>query len=171
MIDYTRLRKKLTPQPEIGGDPGVRIRTATVAAVNSDGTVDLTMSDGTEVPDVSRLNSAIAYVGAVVQVATFRGAMLVLGSTAPGPGGALIKTGSLTTGPSAATSFSTPVSFGVTFPAIPAVMVGIAGSSPGSTSGWIFRALNVTTTGFDLFGSGSSSTFSQPFQWTATYAP
>jgi len=43
MIDYTKLRKKLNPEPQIGGDPGIRLRAGVVSGINADGTVTLTM--------------------------------------------------------------------------------------------------------------------------------
>lgn len=166
--NLTKLRKKLIPPPD--GQDVAKLRTAVVAAVNSNGTLNITLN-GATITNVPRLGNAYAVVGGSVQVISYRGSLLVLGMVSPGPAGALVKTGTATVGPSAATSFSTAVNFGVTFPAAPSVMVNLAGSGPGTTSGWIFRALNVTTTGFTAFGSGASNTFSQPLQWTATYAP
>jgi hypothetical protein len=81
MTDYTRLLQKILPQPEVGSTPQLRLRSAVVAAVNSDGTVDLTVSE-VEVPDVPVLNGVIVAVGSVVQVLVQQGAMLVLGTTA-----------------------------------------------------------------------------------------
>jgi hypothetical protein len=78
-IDYTKLRKKLSPEPEIGGDPGVRIRVGIVDTVNANGTVDVEMSDGGLVPDVPVLDGAAIGVGTVVQMVSFRGSLLVLG--------------------------------------------------------------------------------------------
>lgn len=80
MIDYTALLKKLTPDRD--GEPFTHLRTAVVDAVNSDGTVDLEMSGGIIVPDVSKLDSAHVEVNTVVQVISFRGSMLVLGPVA-----------------------------------------------------------------------------------------
>lgn len=170
MIDYTKLRNKLNPESQVGGDPGLQLRVGTVSAVNANGTVSLTMADGTVVPNVSRLGNAVAYVGAVVQVLTYRGSLLVLGPTSSGPAGGMMKTGATTTGPTAATSFSTVVAFGVTFPAIPNVHVNLNGGA-GATSGWGARAISISTTGFTIFGFGASSTFTASHQWTAIYAP
>lgn len=78
MIDYTKLRKKLAPDQD--GEPPTHLRTATVDAVNSDGTVDLLMASGVIVPDVPKLASARALDGSVVQVIALRGSLLVLGS-------------------------------------------------------------------------------------------
>lgn len=82
-IDYTKLRRKLAPESQIGGDPGLQIRVGTIAAINSDGTVTLTFS-GVNVPGVNVLSGAIFGVGSVVQVLSFRGSMLVLGASGQG---------------------------------------------------------------------------------------
>lgn len=170
MIDYTRLRKKLIPEPD--GEPHIVMRTGTISQVNANGTVDLQMSDGTIVPGVSRLVGAYTPVGAVVQVLSFRGSLIVIGGTATIDTVApLIKTGSLTAGPTAATTISVPVSFGVTFPAIPSVHVNLSGSGASPSAQWVYHALNVTATGFTLFGFGTSGTFSQTFRWSAILAP
>jgi hypothetical protein len=86
MIDYTRLRKKLIPEPD--GEPHIVMRTGTISQVNANGTVDLLMSDGTIVPGVSRLANVAVWVGLVVQILSFRGSLLVLGSSAQSAAGA-----------------------------------------------------------------------------------
>lgn len=175
MIDYTKLRKKLIPEPD--GESNLILRTATVDVVNSDGTVDLLMSSGVLIPGVPRLAGAYAPEDAVVQVLSLRGSLLVLGAVNDGPalgGLQAIKTGTLNAGPTAASSFSTPVSFGVTFPAIPSVHVGLAGSGANPTAQWIYHALSQSTTGFTLLGfapSGVTATFSTAFRWSAILAP
>ena len=75
--------------------------------------------------------------------------------------------GATTTGPAGATSFTTAVSFGVTFPSIPFMPAPNINSGAGSTSGWNVRAISITTTGFTLFGFGASSTFSVSINWLA----
>lgn len=80
-IDYTNLVKKLNPEYEVGGDPGLRLRVGTVTTLASDGSVDLTMADGAVVPDVPVLGGAFFAVGTVVQVLSYRGSMLVLGGS------------------------------------------------------------------------------------------
>lgn len=82
--DYTNLLNKLIPNP--GGEDKLRIRTAVVSAVNSDGTVDILLSD-VLVPDVPALSSAPVPVGANVQVISLRGSLLVIG-TVKGAGSA-----------------------------------------------------------------------------------
>jgi hypothetical protein len=166
-VNLTKLKRKLIPP--IDGQDVLRLRTAVVTAVNSDGTLDITLA-GEAVTSVPRLGSAWAAVDSVVQVATYRGSLLVLGVTSPGPAGAFSKTGNVVGGPTATTVFSQAVLFGVTFPGIPSVMVNLE-SGAGSTAGWLARSNAVTTTGFTLLGLGASSTFSATWRWTATYAP
>lgn len=79
MIDYTRLLGKL--QPEKDGESPVYLRTMTVAAVNGDGSVNLTTS-GVTITNVGRLSSATVSVGNQVQVLVGRGVALVLGTVA-----------------------------------------------------------------------------------------
>jgi hypothetical protein len=171
MIDYTALLKKLTPDRD--GEPHTHLRTGTVAAVNSDGTLDITMSGGVLVPGVPKLASVFADVGDAVQMISFRGSLLVLGpvATVAPTSAKMIKTGSLTAGPSAASSFTSVVSFGVTFPAVPSVHIN-KNSGAAVTTNWIGYAFGVSTTGFTLWGTGpSSQTFSVAWQWTAIYSP
>ena len=80
MIDYTKLRKKLIPEPD--GEPPVVMRTGTIDAVNVDGTVDVEMSSGVILPDIPRLASAEVSVGLVVNIISFRGSLLVIGPSA-----------------------------------------------------------------------------------------
>lgn len=80
MIDYTKLQQQLNPEDQVGGDPGLELRTGTVQAIASDGTVTLTMS-GVNIPGVSVLNAAVFAVGTVVQVLSYRGSLLVLGAS------------------------------------------------------------------------------------------
>jgi hypothetical protein len=78
-INYTKLLEKLDPTP--GGEDTARMRTGIVDAVNSDGTVDLAIS-GIVVPDVPRVEGSVVAVNTVVQVISYRGSLLILGSTA-----------------------------------------------------------------------------------------
>lgn len=79
MIDYSKIKKKLGGREDDGQDV-LRLRTATVGAVNVDGTVDLVLS-GVTVEDVSKIGSAVVDVGQEVQVMSYRGSLLVLGGT------------------------------------------------------------------------------------------
>ena len=78
MIDYTKLLEKLSPKPD--GEDKLRLRTGTVTTVNANGTLDITMSDGTLLPNVNKLVTAYAPAGSVVQMIVFRGALLVIGA-------------------------------------------------------------------------------------------
>jgi hypothetical protein len=77
--NLSKLRKKLVPSPD--GQDWTKLRTAVVTAVNTDGTLDLTLS-GVSVTNVPRLTGAYAIAGSVVQVLSYRGSLLVLGLTA-----------------------------------------------------------------------------------------
>jgi hypothetical protein len=102
-VDVTSLLEKLIPDP--GGEDTLRLRTATVATVNADGTVDLTMSSGVLVPGVPRLSSASVSVGNVVQVISLRGSLLVIGTVAGGgSGGAMTSSRIATTVRTSSTS-------------------------------------------------------------------
>ena len=81
MIDYTKLLKRLNPEP--GGEDVLRLRVGVVTAVNSGGLVDVTIS-GVSVPDVPVLAGVQAPIGAVVQILSLRGSLLVLGASSSG---------------------------------------------------------------------------------------
>jgi hypothetical protein len=77
-MDYTRALKKIVPDP--GGEGVVRMRKAVVVAANSTtSTVTINLS-GEEVTDVPVLNAARIAVGSSVQVISYPGGLLVLGS-------------------------------------------------------------------------------------------
>jgi hypothetical protein len=70
-------------------------------------------------------------------------------------------------------TFTTPISFGFTFPVAPVVITNIS-SSGGSAARWKSRAVAATTTGFTLFlyvdPAGGSSTWTDvPVTWIAHY--
>lgn len=79
-----------------------------------------------------------------------------------------IVTGHTSVAVSAASSKVQSVSFGTTFPSTPRIPNPNITSAPGATSGWACRAINITTTGFDLFLFGASSTFTVDVDWIAT---
>jgi hypothetical protein len=81
MIDYTKLRAQLSPQPMVNGPNTTRLRVGTVTAVNSDGTVDIDLSEAT-VENVPVLNGVMVFVDSVVQVLVYTGSLLVLGTVA-----------------------------------------------------------------------------------------
>jgi hypothetical protein len=171
MIDYTSLLKKLSPDRD--GEPHTHLRTGTVDAVNSDGTLDIMMSGGIIVPSVPKLATAYAPDGAAVQMISLRGSLLVIGAVgSTGAMGAIVKTGSVTGGPSNATSYTVAASFGMTFPGVPNVHINL-NNGAGDTAQFNYRAINISTTGFTLFGyrPSTNATFSTAHQWTAIYAP
>lgn len=79
MIDLSQIKKKLNPEPD--GQDVLRLRTAVVSAVNTNGTVDITLS-GVLLTNVPRLANTSMVVGQSVQVTTYRGSFLVLGPVA-----------------------------------------------------------------------------------------
>lgn len=137
MIDYTKLRKKLNPEPEISGDPGVRLRTGTVSAVDSDGTVTLLMG-GATVPDVPVLGRAAFAVGTIVQVLSFRGGLLVLGASNVVASQPVEASGSTTNGTTTSTSYTNNLTttgiHGVAFFAPPSGKIQILGRSVGGNA-------------------------------------
>lgn len=78
--DYTKLLARLLP--DAGGEDTVRMRVGVVTAVNVNGTLNILLS-GVSVPGVSRLDNVIVGVGDVVQIASYRGALLALGKSNP----------------------------------------------------------------------------------------
>lgn len=164
----SKIKKKLLPATD--GQDVARLRTATVVSVNANGTLNLTLN-GTTVSSVPRVAGAFAIAGSVVQVLSYRGSLLVLGAVSPGPAGAMVKTGTVASaGPSASGTFTSVVSFGVTFPAIPKVHVN-CDTQAGPSAQWSGRGVLRSTTGFTLFGTGPSASFTAPWDWTAIYAP
>lgn len=133
MIDYTKLRKKLTPDP--GAEDVLRLRVGVVDAVGLDGVVDLLISD-VLVPGVPVLGGAQFDVGSVVQVLSLRGSMMVIGAS-----GAVVSepkelTGSsVTLGSTNSTSFTnsltTTGTHGVMFIAPPSGRVKVEGRATG----------------------------------------
>jgi len=79
-LDYTKLLRKLTPETQVGGDPGLQLRTGTVTALAADGTATVTLNGGS-VPNVPVLGNVSLVVGAVVQMLSQRGSLLILGVT------------------------------------------------------------------------------------------
>lgn len=67
-----------------------------------------------------------------------------------------------------ATSFVQAVSFSQAFASVPRVGGFNINTASGSTIGWTIRATDVTTTGFNLRGYGTSAAWSGvPVQWHA----
>jgi hypothetical protein len=76
MIDYVSLMNRLFPKPD--GEAPVTLRTATVTAIDADGTADINLS-GVTVANVPVLGGAVFIVGTVVQVLSTRGSLLIIG--------------------------------------------------------------------------------------------
>lgn len=135
MLDYTKLVQKLNPDRD--GEPHIHLRVGTVAAVNADGTVDITMSSGALVPDVPRLDSSRVAVGTVVQMLVLRGSMLVLGPSSNGgisdgaSGVTTFNTNNPTTNSTTYTAFTGGDILGVAFVAPPGGSVEIV------VQGWL----------------------------------
>jgi hypothetical protein len=158
-MDYTRLLNKILGERKGYGPGFLTLRTMTVSAVNSDGTVDLNIG-GTTIPDVSQVESLTPLsVGDHVQVLTTRGQLLVVGYVSTGYPRRVVGQVSIT--PVA----STPTSTTVTYPSLGGSggisaqatantstagyrVIEVSASSVGATSSliWLYRT-NTTTTG------------------------
>jgi hypothetical protein len=98
-IDYTRLLGKLMPPSD--GQDVARLRTGIITVINSDGTVDVTLS-GVTIEDLPVLGgNASLVVGQACQILTYRGSLLVLGQVGSGTAGPVVR-------PSAMFTFGTP---------------------------------------------------------------
>lgn len=75
--DYTKLLARLLP--DAGGEDTLRMRVGVVSAVNVNGTLDVIVS-GQIAAGVAQLDSSVAGVGDVVQMITYRGQLLVIGT-------------------------------------------------------------------------------------------
>ena len=78
-IDLTKIRNKLNPPPD--GQDVLRLKTGVVTALASDGTITVTLN-GASISDVPVLSGSLLLSGAVVQVLSYRGSLLVIGTTA-----------------------------------------------------------------------------------------
>lgn len=76
MTDYTKLLAKIVPKAD--GEDVVRWRTGKVDSVNSNGTVNVAIS-GLVVPSVPQLMHVGAVAGELVHVASYRGALIIIG--------------------------------------------------------------------------------------------
>jgi hypothetical protein len=77
----SKIKKKLLPA--IDGQDVTRLRTGTVVSVNANGSVNITLS-GVLVSNVPRLNGEALAAGAVVQILSLRGSLLILGASSNG---------------------------------------------------------------------------------------
>lgn len=141
-INLSKIKKKLNPEPD--GQGLLRLQTATVTAIASDGTVDISLN-GATVADVPVLGSARFVSGQAVQVLSYRGSLLVLGGSgkAVQPGPVVATGGNTDTGTTASTSFVTALtgatnnSWGVAFIAPPSgtVMVTCKSAAANASAG------------------------------------
>jgi hypothetical protein len=141
-LDMTRLLTKLLPEQD--GEDYLRMRTGVVADVNTDGTVDVTLS-GVMVENVAVLSGAVVAEGTVVQILTYRGGLLVLGAAGPASVPAQLLSGNVNSGNATpGTTFTNTISTGVH---------GVAFIAPPSGQVWITGravARNDTANGFVL---------------------
>lgn len=126
MIDYTKLKRKINPVPD--GEDRLILRVGTVSAINSNGTVDVIVSDVVQ-PGVPVLAGASFAVASTVQIISYRGSMLVLGKTG-GEGADRIASGGITA--------DTTVTNGEQVKITP---VPLAGGTPVWRAGRVYRAV------------------------------
>ena len=133
--NLTKLRKKLIPPPD--GQDVAKLRTAVVAAYDSsDGSVDLTLN-GATIPNVPVLSNVAITVGASVQLLSYRGSLLVIGSS--GNGAQPVEaTGSTSNGSTTSTSYTNSLTstgvHGVAFIAPPSGKIQVIGRASGGSS-------------------------------------
>lgn len=82
ITNLTKLKKKLIPEPD--GQDVLRLRTGVVSVLNANGTADVVVA-GATIPGVKRLVESSITVGAVVQILSYRGSLLIVGRVATGP--------------------------------------------------------------------------------------
>lgn len=85
-MDYTKLLRKIKPEDQVSGDPGLELRAGIIDSAGTAGTYNVLMS-GVLVPNVPRLQGAGVQVGAVVQMLSYRGSLLIIGQPAVGSAG------------------------------------------------------------------------------------
>jgi hypothetical protein len=109
-INLSKIKKKLNPGPD--GQGPLRLQSATVSAIASDGTVNITLN-GATVTDVPVLGSARFVSGQAVQVLSYRGSLLILGGSGKPSGQPAAATGGSTdTGTTTSGTFVTSLSAG-----------------------------------------------------------
>jgi len=158
MLDYTVLLKKIAPQDD--GQDVLRLRVGIVAAIASDGTVDVTINE-VVVPDVPVLGGTYFPVGSTVQILSYRGSLLVIGPVGAALSSPVALAGNTTTGTTNSTSFvnslTTTGVHGVAFIAPPSGSVYVIGRATGSVNNagtTTFLDLDVRTGA--VVGSGSA---------------
>lgn len=128
-VDYTKLLKKLVPESD--GQAVLRLLVGVVSAIDSgDGTVDVTLN-GVTVPDVPVLGGAYFAVASTVQILSYRGSLLIIGSSASAAARPASLAGSITEGTTASSTYTNTLTttgiHGVAFVAPPSGTVLVEG--------------------------------------------
>lgn len=130
MLDYTKLIKKLVPEED--GQDVLRLRVGVVAAIAADGTVDVTLN-GVTVPDVPVLGNAYFAVGTTVQILSYRGSLMIIGSAGSTAARPVAASGAIGEGQTASTSWTNSLTstgiHGVAFVAPQSGIVLVTGRS------------------------------------------
>lgn len=161
--NLTKLKKKLIPPTD--GQDTLRLRTATITSIASDGraTIVLNGVTVTNVPVLDTLGATLV-ANDVVQVLSYRGSLLVLGDIYPGPPAPVNlaeAVGSVSITPVA----NTPTSQTVTYPTLSGsgTICGFATANttvPGSTLlECSVSSLTTTSTVVTLYRTNTTSTF------------
>lgn len=154
----SQIKKALSGQQDDGQDVA-RLRTGVISAVNTNGTVDVTLS-GVTVAGVPHLMSAGIEVGTIVQLLSYRGSLLVLGTSA-GSGQSIGGSwyDEVDTNPAGTTSTTGTAYMSVTLP------------GPGTYAFSVHLLFTLTTaTGVPGFALGGTSTPSS-YRWASVCTP
>jgi hypothetical protein len=82
-IDYSKIKRKLVPQPD--GQDVLRLKAGTITAIGTNGTITVTLNSAS-VSDIPVLSGAAVVVGETAQILTYRGSLLAIGiSGSAGP--------------------------------------------------------------------------------------
>lgn len=156
-INLSKIKKKLNPEPD--GQGPLRLQSATVSAIASDGTVDITLN-GATVTDVPVLGSARFVNGQAVQVLSYRGSLLILGGSGKPTGQPVQQEGSTSNGTTTSASFTNSLTttgiHGVSFIAPPSGRVYVVGRTvAGNNTAGAFCHMDVEVRVGSTVGSGS----------------
>jgi hypothetical protein len=156
-INLSKIKKKLNPEPD--GQGPLRLQSATISAIASDGTVDILLNSAT-VSDVPVLGSARFVSGQAVQVLSYRGSLLVLGGSGIQAGQPVQAEGTTSNGTTSSTSFTNSLTttgiHGVAFIAPPSGRVYVVGRAlAGNNTAGAFVHLDVEVRVGATVGSGS----------------
>lgn len=162
--NLTKLRKKLIPPPD--GQDVAKLRAGIVTAIGSDGTVTLSLN-GSSIAGVPVLNGAgDILVGRAVQVLSYRGSLLVLGTSTAKQANSAITTGTASgSGTTASTGFTNTLGgsapyngiHGVTFVAPPSGVVAVfAKVTAGSGTAGQYTVIDFEIKTGSTIGSGTT---------------